>query len=154
MSRPQRMDQRALPATQSSMTRYSAHLKLPLRQDHSIVAIHGIGAHPDDTWCKEVGTDEEGRARYVNWLKDKHMLPSVVPNARIMRYGYESQWFGTDAIRQKASTVANRFLLALKRKRKVRVLKSPRPFLVANRARLPRSTHPAPCYLLHTASVG
>ena len=25
-------------------------------------------------------------------LKDIHMLPTVVPNARIMRYGYESQW--------------------------------------------------------------
>lgn len=53
------------------------------------------------------------------------MLPSVVPNARIMRYGYESQWFGADAIRQKASTVASRFLLALKRERKVRMMKSP-----------------------------
>ncbi|KAK4985799.1 hypothetical protein LTR50_005705 [Elasticomyces elasticus] len=46
------------------------------------------------------------------------MLPSVVPNARIMRYGYESRWFGQDAIRQKVCTVANRFLLALQRKRK------------------------------------
>ncbi|KAJ9644080.1 hypothetical protein H2199_003948 [Coniosporium tulheliwenetii] len=82
-----------------------------------IVAIHGIGAHPDDTWCKNVGTEGEGR-RYVNWLQEPEMLPSVVPNARIMRYGYESQWFGADAIRQKASTVASRFLLALKRERK------------------------------------
>ncbi len=56
---------------------------------------------------------------YVNWLKDIHMLPTVVPNARIMRYGYESQWFGEEAISQKASTVAQRLLLNLKRVRKV-----------------------------------
>ena len=47
------------------------------------------------------------------------MLPAVVTRARIMRYGYESQWFGDDAIRQKASTVAQRLLLSLERKRKV-----------------------------------
>lgn len=48
------------------------------------------------------------------------MLPAVAPNARIMRYGYESDWFGEGAVRQKTSTVAQRMLLALKRKRKVR----------------------------------
>jgi hypothetical protein len=47
------------------------------------------------------------------------MLPAVVPNARIMQYGYMSQWFGDDAIRQKASTVADRLLRALKRERRV-----------------------------------
>lgn len=41
------------------------------------------------------------------------MLPSVVPNARILRYGYESQWFGDNAVRQKVATVATRFLEAL-----------------------------------------
>ncbi|KAF2176599.1 hypothetical protein K469DRAFT_678515 [Zopfia rhizophila CBS 207.26] len=80
-----------------------------------IVAIHGIGAHPDDTWCKNVGT--ESKPRYINWLKDVRMLPSVASNARVLRYGYESQWFGKNAIRQKASTVAERLLLALKRER-------------------------------------
>ncbi|RYO26148.1 hypothetical protein AA0113_g12537, partial [Alternaria arborescens] len=35
-----------------------------------------------------------------------------------MRYGYQSQWFGEGAMRQKASTVAQRLLLALRRKRK------------------------------------
>lgn len=55
------------------------------------------------------------------------MLPSVVPNARMLRYGYESKWFGADAIRQKASTVASRFLLALKREREVCTLTSAAP---------------------------
>ena len=47
------------------------------------------------------------------------MLPAVAPNARIMRYGYESQWFGQEAMQQSASTVAERLLRALKRARKV-----------------------------------
>lgn len=80
-----------------------------------IVAIHGIGAHPDDTWCKNVGTAET--PRWVNWLEAEDMLPTVAPNARIMRYGYQSWWFGDGAMRQKVSTVAQRLLLALRRKR-------------------------------------
>ena len=55
----------------------------------------------------------------MNWLKDTHMLPAIVPNARIMRYGYQSQWVGDEAISQKASTVAQRLLLTLRRARKV-----------------------------------
>ncbi|KAL8725863.1 MAG: hypothetical protein Q9166_007084 [cf. Caloplaca sp. 2 TL-2023] len=84
----------------------------------SIVAIHGIGAHPDDTWCKKVdaGRPEE---RYVNWLSNARMLPAVVPQARIMRYGYESQWFGEETISLKASTVAQRLLRSLTPERKV-----------------------------------
>jgi hypothetical protein len=49
------------------------------------------------------------------------MLPAVAPNARIMRYGYQSQWFGKDAMRQRTSAVAQRLLLALRRKREVPV---------------------------------
>lgn len=55
----------------------------------------------------------------VNWLKDENMLPKVVPNAQIIRYGYESQWFGEEAISQKVPTVAQRLLLSLKRNREV-----------------------------------
>ncbi|KAF2733551.1 hypothetical protein EJ04DRAFT_438762, partial [Polyplosphaeria fusca] len=80
-----------------------------------IVAIHGIGAHPDDTWCKNVGTAES--PRWVNWLEAKDMLLAVAPSARIMRYGYQSQWFGDEAMRQKVSTVAQRLLVALRRNR-------------------------------------
>ncbi|KAE9966187.1 hypothetical protein EG328_009103 [Venturia inaequalis] len=61
-----------------------------------IVAIHGIGAHPDDTWSKNIGSDV--KPQYVNWLQQPEMLPATVPNARIMRYEYESQWFGDDTV--------------------------------------------------------
>ena len=82
------------------------------------MAIHGIGAHPDDTWCKKVDAGGLGE-RYVNWLSDASMLPAVVPQARVIRYGYESQWFGEETISLKASTVAQRLLRSLTRERKV-----------------------------------
>ena len=63
--------------------------------------------------------DKNGESRYVNWLKDAEMLPAAVKDARIMRYGYQSQWFGKDALEQNASRVAPSLLDALKRKRKV-----------------------------------
>jgi hypothetical protein len=52
-------------------------------------------------------------------LDKENMLPAVAGSARIMRYGYQSQWFGEGAMRQKASTVAQRLLLALQRRREV-----------------------------------
>ncbi|THY23943.1 hypothetical protein D6D00_05831 [Aureobasidium pullulans] len=82
----------------------------------SVVAIHGLGAHPDDTWYKNVGTKEE--SKWVNWLEAPFMLPNDIPNARIMRYGYMSQWFGKNAIKQSTSDVAKDFLINLRRWRK------------------------------------
>ena len=70
-----------------------------------------------------------------------------------IRYGYESRWYGLDAIRQRVSTVANWFLLALKRERKVRIPKRHRLSLIANMTRLSRSTHSALCCLLHITSA-
>ncbi|EUC40594.1 hypothetical protein COCMIDRAFT_41092 [Bipolaris oryzae ATCC 44560] len=81
-----------------------------------IVAVHGIGAHPDDSWCKNAGTAEE--PQWCNWLTKDDMLPAVAPNARIMRYGYESQWFGQEAMQHGVSTVAEQLLRALKQQRK------------------------------------
>ncbi|KIW24812.1 uncharacterized protein PV07_10502 [Cladophialophora immunda] len=81
-----------------------------------IVAVHGLGAHPDDTWTQKRGDGDE--ARWVNWLEEEDMLPTRVPNARIMRYGYKSGWFGAEAIKQSARTTAERFLTALRRERK------------------------------------
>ena len=82
------------------------------------MAVHGLGAHPDDTWTKKYINGPE--THWVNWLQEKEMLPAVVPNARIMRYGYKSSWFGPDAIKQSARIVATRLLTALRRGRKVK----------------------------------
>ncbi|KAI1735945.1 hypothetical protein F4680DRAFT_276252 [Xylaria scruposa] len=86
----------------------------PIKYD--IVAIHGIGAHPDDTWCKTI--DRCGERVPFNWLSDKEMLPAALPNARIMRFGAKTQWFGEFVIRQTVSTVTDLLLGALTRDRK------------------------------------
>ncbi|KAK4118455.1 hypothetical protein N657DRAFT_651298 [Parathielavia appendiculata] len=82
-----------------------------------IVAVHGMGAHPDDTWCTKK-IDGDGSPVYVNWLEDRRFLPAVAPGARIMRYGYNSRWFGEDAVRTKMSDISQTFLFELKDCRK------------------------------------
>jgi hypothetical protein len=81
------------------------------------VAVHGLGAHPDETWSKNRGTESE--PVWVNWLEEADMLPAAVPKTRIMRYGYKSGWFGQDSVKQTARTVAQTLLSALRRERKV-----------------------------------
>lgn len=44
----------------------------------SIVAIHGLNGHPLDTWTKATKL----------WLRD--FLPGVMPEARILSFGYDS----------------------------------------------------------------
>jgi hypothetical protein len=82
---------RNAPADAAEIVEYvhSSSTQLRANLACSIVAIHGIGAHPDNSWCKNVGTAEA--ARWVNWLDEADMLPAVAPHARIMRYGYQSQ---------------------------------------------------------------
>ncbi len=47
--------------------------------EHSIVAVHGLGGHHERTWTHESGH---------NWLRDS--LPLQIPGARIFSYGYDS----------------------------------------------------------------
>ncbi|CAE7022269.1 hypothetical protein PTTW11_03403 [Pyrenophora teres f. teres] len=51
-------------------------------QSIDIFAIHGLGAHPDDSWCANVGTGESPRP--VNWLMEESMLPADVPFRPLM----------------------------------------------------------------------
>ncbi|KAK3947252.1 hypothetical protein QBC32DRAFT_93420 [Pseudoneurospora amorphoporcata] len=93
-----------------------------------IVAVHGIGAHPDHTWSEDIApqksdpSEQDTKERsscYVNWLADPTMLPSALPKARIMRYGYMSKWFGTDATQTNVNIVAPKLLMELKLERKL-----------------------------------
>lgn len=46
------------------------------------------------------------------------MLPAELPKARIMTYGYESYWFGENAVRTSIDGVARMFLKDLRFQRK------------------------------------
>ena len=52
----------------------------PIADISSIVAVHGLGGDWERTW-----TDDNGKL----WLRD--FLPSQLPNARVMSYGYNSE---------------------------------------------------------------
>jgi hypothetical protein len=50
-----------------------------------IVAVHGLGGHYKETWTWKPGKANESPC---NWLTD--LLPTDVPNARIMSFGYDA----------------------------------------------------------------
>ena len=109
------------PSHQSSST-LSYQFKQPSKADTiSIVAIHGLGAKPDFTWCHWTSGSREQSAgnELVNWLQDDRMLPSAVPNARIMRYGYESEWFGKGALQTRLMDIVPPLLKNLCKYREV-----------------------------------
>ena len=84
-----------------------------------IVAVPGLGAHPEFTWKSK---------NKVDWIRDSNMLPGKVTNARIMIFEYESQWFGRDSINQRLSIVADQLVQALY-KRRLRDTKRPIVFV-------------------------
>jgi hypothetical protein len=89
---------------------------------NSIIAVPGAGAHPDETWEKKFFEDYENRTKgseAVNWLSDDKMLPAAIPKARIMSFGYDSQWYGPQASKVRLSNVAEELLYALQCERVV-----------------------------------
>ncbi|PQE28651.1 vegetative incompatibility het-e-1 protein [Rutstroemia sp. NJR-2017a WRK4] len=101
-----------------------------------IVAVHGLGATPSTTWTK--APKLQGQEQYVdaglstttpliqtnrfedriNWLSNPTMLPKNVPNARIMTFNYDSNWYGDDAIKVRLDHVANDLRRKVLRQRK------------------------------------
>lgn len=77
----------------------------------SVVAVHGIGVHPNETWID--------RKSKTDWLSSESMLPKDIPEARIMTFNYNSVWFGDNAVKQSLESVATKLLRALLAKRKV-----------------------------------
>ena len=55
------------------------------KYNFDIVAIHGLGGHPYDTWSSGSPPDEK------LWLRD--FLPRNLPGARVFTYGYDSGVF-------------------------------------------------------------
>lgn len=80
----------------------------------SVVAVHALGAIPSDTWKEKTSG--------VSWLQDEHMLPSKLPTARIMTFGYDSIWFGKDPVKTSLPSIARSLLAALQYNRKVKFM--------------------------------
>lgn len=57
----------------------------------------------------------------VTWLSDPTMLPMKFPNARIMTFGYESDWFDDSFATDRLNGIAATILEDLGRVRRVSV---------------------------------
>ncbi|KAH6967166.1 hypothetical protein EDB82DRAFT_542181 [Fusarium venenatum] len=56
-----------------------------------IIFMHGLDAHSPKTWLAwEIEDDPDSGD--VNWLSDKHMLPSSMPYARILTYDWNANY--------------------------------------------------------------
>jgi hypothetical protein len=75
----------------------------------SIIAVHGLGAIPSFTW--------KAKGAELSWLEDPNMLPSEMPHARILRYGYNSIWFGQMAVKTSVKNVAQALSEAIRSER-------------------------------------
>ncbi|KGQ02680.1 Kinesin light chain [Beauveria bassiana D1-5] len=68
-----------------------------------------LECHRRNSWNRSLRGQNLGRERAkgedVNWLTSLCMLPKAVPTARIMRFGYESAWYGTDEDKPKKTHV-------------------------------------------------
>ena len=94
----------------------------------SIVAVHGLGAHPEFTWtvtnkqAQPLQAESSSKAGHasnkhrVNWLKDDAFLKEDFKKARIMTFGYNADWF-VGAPMATAEQRAGTMLRELKRKR-------------------------------------
>ena len=85
---------------------------------YSIIAVHGLAANPVYTWVKNVTNDvcynggsakvgrlNEQGLREILWLK--HLLPTILPNARILKYNYDSTYL-VDAPKESLRSIASR----------------------------------------------
>jgi hypothetical protein len=61
----------------------------------SIVAVHGLGTSSPKTWTKYNYIQNENAVvkEEVNWLNDSRMLPLQIPDARILTFNYDSNWY-------------------------------------------------------------
>ncbi|KAI1131604.1 CHAT domain-containing protein [Nemania abortiva] len=91
----------------------------PERPDIEIVAVHGLGAHPEYTWTRKVPTslaDQLGKkpGTRVHLLKD--LLKDDFKNASVLNFGYNADWF-IDAAHLTAQQTAEKLIKGLREHR-------------------------------------
>ena len=124
------------------MSRSDIRAKGPKLTLGSIIAVHGLAANPLWTWIKTVSDNEEatgdtrrkiGRLneqgeREVMWLTD--LLPTVVPNARVFKYSYASNYL-MNAPKENLRSIACRLVRVIHglRSSEVETIKRPTIFI-------------------------
>lgn len=58
----------------------------------SIIAIHGLGARWPTTWERSEHYPPRKSDKKVNWLCDENMLPSEIPETRILRFDWDGNY--------------------------------------------------------------
>lgn len=76
-----------------------------------------LGANPDWALTRKIASKPDGEEIYVKWLKDEHLLPSKILNARVMAFNYEARWHKVSP-RQRRALCATQLLTALDNQRK------------------------------------
>lgn len=88
----------------------------------SIVAVHGLAADPIETW---VVKEEKW-----NWLENQ--LVSIIPEARVWIFGYDSTWCGDKSVDIRLNEVVENFLDAIDSKVFSKVIRFPPSKIVFN----------------------
>ncbi|KAI0413187.1 hypothetical protein F5X98DRAFT_391141 [Xylaria grammica] len=88
----------------------------PNNPKFEIVAVHGLGAHPEYTWIRnrrthEAQTDEAGTSQKVHLLEN--LLKTSFPKARILSFAHNSDWL-IDAPVKTAQQIGERLLEQLR----------------------------------------
>ncbi|KAJ8108670.1 hypothetical protein ONZ43_g6353 [Nemania bipapillata] len=62
----------------------------PTNAKFEIIAVHGLGAHPEYTWTCNAHASGVGPRRKIHLLRD--LLTESLPEARILSFAYNSDW--------------------------------------------------------------
>ncbi|KAL7956348.1 hypothetical protein V8C34DRAFT_315776 [Trichoderma compactum] len=83
-----------------------------------IVAVHGLGAHPEYTWTHESASKSDGNVEFsrVHLLKDLLMKHARFSQARFLHFSYNSDWL-IDAPVESAQEISVRLVSALSKHR-------------------------------------
>ncbi|KDN59862.1 putative peptidase C14 [Colletotrichum sublineola] len=76
-----------------------------------IVAVHGLGAHPEHTWEGKAIEKDKPRVHLL-----RHLLPRAFPEARIVSFSYNSDWL-VDAPEKTAQQIGHRLAESLAKHR-------------------------------------
>lgn len=91
-----------IPAAQRSVQLERLELNRDEADTHiDIIAIHGLGTTSRDTWTWKDCRDPKNKEKWVSWLDDPEMLPSIAQQARIFTCDWPADVFEPSGLVQK-----------------------------------------------------